>query len=66
MTDIGSGIGGAIGGLASGLGRSIGSVMDGLSGLAGQALRAVLEAGPLALGLVGLVLLAAVVLLARR
>ncbi|MGZ3632402.1 MAG: hypothetical protein ACXWQ6_08565 [Candidatus Limnocylindrales bacterium] len=66
MTDIGSGIGGAIGGLTSGLGRALGSVVDGLAGVLQGALHTVAGAGPLAIGLIGLVLLVGLVLVARR
>jgi hypothetical protein len=66
MTDIGSGIGGAIDGLATCLGHALGSLVDGLAGLIGGAVQSVLGAGPIALALLVVVVLGALILVARR
>lgn len=63
---IGSSIGSGVGNLADGLGHAIGTVTDGFSHLADGLVRTVMSAGPIGLGLVGLVLLGGLVLVARR
>ncbi len=66
MGGIGSSIGSGIGNLADGLGHAILTVTDGFAHLADGLVHTVLSAGPIALGLVALVLLGGLVLVARR